>query len=189
MPSDSPAGSVRPARVADVAAIGAVQSAAWRAAYADLLPTELLAEVTAPALAEQWQRAIRSAPSRRHRVLVACGGTDVVGFAAFAPSEDADLDPEVDAEVHALVVAPDATRSGHGSRLLHAAADLLHAEGFARAHLWLVEGDSALGDFLVGAGWDRDGAERALDLRGDGEVVVTQHRLHTELVDPAPGST
>jgi hypothetical protein len=42
-----------------------------------------------------------------------------------------------------------------------------------------------LRQFLTDAGWAPDGAHRELDLRGDGEVLVKQVRLHTDLGDEA----
>jgi GNAT superfamily N-acetyltransferase len=177
--------SVRPARATDAAAIGTVQAEAWRAAYGDLLPADVLEQLTGEALAEQWRDAVVSPPSARHHVLVACAGHDVVGFVAMAPADDADLDGAVDAEVHALVVGAAVTRVGHGSRLLQAAADVLRADGFRTAHSWLLDRDVALRAFLLGAGWGLDGASRSLDLRGDGAVVVDQLRLHTALEDDA----
>jgi GNAT superfamily N-acetyltransferase len=179
---------VRSARIEDAQRIGALQAHAWRYAYADLLPADVLAGLEPAALAEGWEASLTSAPSPRHRVLAAYAGSrdDVVGFAAYAPATDTDLDPSTDAEVSALVVAPDATRAGHGSRLLAAAVEHLRADGFTHAHLWASEPDRSLTEFLRSAGWGEDGATRSLDLRGDGGVVVEQVRLHTDVSQEAP---
>jgi hypothetical protein len=74
-----------------------------------------------------------------------------------------------------------------------ASVEHLRGQGFERAYTWLPAEDAA-DAFLVGAGWAADGAHRQLDLRGDGEVVVTQVRLHTDirprgLGAAPPGST
>lgn len=175
--------SVRPARAADAQALGAVQAAVWRRAYADVLPAEVLESLDADALAEPWRQAVVAPPSPRHRVLVALAGADVVGFAAVGPSEDDDVEPMVDAELLTLLVAPEAAGAGHGSRLLQAAADVLAGDGFRHAHAWLGPGDAPLRAFLEGAGWAADGSTRALDLTGDGSTVVEQERLHTRIVD------
>jgi GNAT superfamily N-acetyltransferase len=171
--------SVRAAAPSDAEAVARVQHAAWRDAYTDLLPEDVLAAVASPEAAERWRQAVTAPPSPRHRVLVALAGPEVVGFTAFGPAEDPDLDAAVDAELHALCVRPDRTREGHGSRLINAAVDHLRDDGFLRAHTWLGSADDVLRGFLVGSGWDADGAHRSLDLRGDGDVVVPQVRLHT----------
>lgn len=176
---------VRPARVDDAAGIAAVQSAAWRLGYADVLPAGLLEQLTPQALAASWDGAIRSAPSPRHRVLVACEGADVVGFASLAPASDPDLDPAADADLLELAVAPDRRGAGHGSRLLAAVADTLAGDGFGTAHHWVSAADDDLRRFLTEAGWGPDAATRELDLYGDGQVRVRQIRLHTAL--PGPG--
>ncbi|MGN6244190.1 MAG: GNAT family N-acetyltransferase [Motilibacteraceae bacterium] len=175
--------SVRPARAGDAPALGAVQAAVWRRAYADVLPAEVLESLDAEDLAEPWRQAVVAPPSPRHRVLVALAGADVVGFAAVAPSEDDDVEPMVDAEVLALLVAPEAAGAGHGSRLLQAVVDVLAGDGFRHAHVWLGAGDAPLRTFLEGAGWAADGSTRTLDLTGDASTVVEQERLHTRIVD------
>jgi GNAT superfamily N-acetyltransferase len=177
--------SVRPARAQDAATVARLQLASWEPVYGDLLPAELLAAVGGEPGAGRWRSSVTAPPSPRHRVLVACAGPAVVGVAALGPAEDGDLDVRVDAEIGVLLVAPDARRHGHGSRLLMAAVDHLRGDGFERAYAWLPADDLAARAFLVGSGWAPDGAHRGLDLRGDGAVVVTQVRLHTD-IRPAP---
>jgi hypothetical protein len=49
--------------------------------------------------------------------------------------------------------------------------------------LWLHSTDDERRTFVTAAGWAADGAHRELDLRGDGEVLVRQVRLHTDLAE------
>ncbi len=175
--------SVRAASPGDADAIAGVQAAAWRAAYADLLPAEVIDDLHSADARDQWREAIATPPSARHRVLVAVTGVDVVGFAAFGPSEDSDLAAMVDAEMIALCVLPDRIREGHGSRLVNAAVDHLREDGFLHVRVWLSAGaeDERMHAFLAGAGWAEDGARRELDLHGDGRLVVPQVRLHAAI--------
>lgn len=205
------AGSVRPARPEDAAAVGRIQLAAWRAQYADLLPAEALAAATAEGLAATWHDAITAPPSPRHRVVVAVDGAPaggagsleppldlaeaarstgsddaadprrVAGFAAFGPAGDPDCDPATTAELFALTVAPDETGHGHGSRLLTASADLLRDAGFTLAVCWTLLDDARLRSFLQETGWTPDGAYRDLD-RGDDGPPARSVRLQTALV-------
>ncbi|WP_222851515.1 GNAT family N-acetyltransferase [Phytoactinopolyspora mesophila] len=172
--------SVRIAWAADAEAIGRVQARAWMRSYAELLPQAVLNQIDASTFGESWRHAVTRPPSARHRVLVALDHGDVSGFAATAPSEDPDAAPD-DGEIVAFHVDPDAQRSGHGSRLIAAAADTLRADGFHRAHMWLVVGDDGLRTFLESAGWAPDSAHRTLDLTGDGSATLRQIRLHTDL--------
>ena len=173
--------SVRRGVSGDAPGIARVQGAVWAHVYAGVLPADLLADVAGEAGADTWRQAATAPPSDRHRLLVALDGNRVVGVAAFAPAADPDLVPPLDAELHAFCVDPDEEGHGHGSRLLNAGADVMREAGFSHLHAWLGEPERGLWTFLEGAGWAPDGATRALDLRGDGQVVVEQVRLRTSL--------
>lgn len=177
--------SVRHALPAEAPAIGAIQAAAWRRAYRDLLPADVLEQFEPAEFAERWRRALLAPGQARNRVMVALAGRDVVGFAATTASDDPDADPATDALVAELDIDPEATRAGHGSRLLNAIVDTVRADGFRRVTVWVNSTDDVLRAFYTDAGWAPDGAHRELDLYGDGSVRVKQIRLHT---DPGPGS-
>lgn len=148
--------SVRPARAADLPAVGAVHSRSWRTAYADHLPAEVLAALEPDALAEAWRPAVTAPPSPRHHVLVACAGSTVVGFAA----------GDGDGELVALHVDPAHQRRGHASRLLSAAADLARTDEVAALSTWCPLVDTARRTFLESAGFGPDGAWRELEVPG-----------------------
>lgn len=173
--------SVRVAWADDAASVAAVQVRAWQAEYADLLPPDVLATLDPAALAETWRASLSSPKDARNRVLVALERNTVRGFAITSPCPDPDADQIADGEVSELTVDPGHTRQGHGSRLIQACADTLRADRFTRAVLWLNSQDDARRGFVTAAGWAPDGAHRELDLRGDGEVLVKQVRLHTDL--------
>lgn len=175
--------SVRVAWADDAPAIADVQVRAWRRVYDGLLPPEVLAALEPTEFAEAWETSLTKPKDARNRVLVALERNTVRGFAITSPSDDPDADPVSDGEVSELVVDPEHTGHGHGSRLLQACVDTLRADRFQRAVLWLNSTDDALRRFVSEAGWAPDGAHRELDLRGDGEVLVKQVRLHTDLTE------
>lgn len=173
--------SVRVAWTDDAGAIADLQVRAWRQAYDGLLPSDVLEALDPGQFAAAWQESLTKPKDARNRVLVALERNTVRGFAITSPSDDPDADPIADGELSELTVDPDHVRLGHGSRLLQACADTLRADRFTRAVTWLNSTDDALRQFLTGAGWAPDGAHRELDLRGDGDVLVKQVRLHTDL--------
>lgn len=175
--------SVRVAWPADAPMIAAVQVASWRESYSALLPAEILETLPTDQFAAHWQTSITKPADARQRVLVALERASVRGFTTTAPSTDQDADPGSDAELGEIVVDPQHLGQGHGSRLLHAAADTLRADGFHRATTWVGTTDDVRRVFLVDQGWAPDGAFRELDLAGDGAVLVKQVRLHTSLAD------
>ena len=189
MSSPAPDAGVRAARPSDARELGRVQARAWAAAYRDLLP----AAPDEAQLAEAWAAAVSDPPSPRHRVLVATAGDRVVGFAALAPSGDADAgDPTdvgpTDVELLVLLVDPQDVGRGHGSRLLNASADVLAGSGARRLRAWVPEPDADRRRFLAGAGFAEDGATRVLDTSGDGSTVLREVRLTVVLPDPEPRS-
>jgi len=165
--------SVRPATPGDEAPITRVQLRAWRSSHADVIGVEALELLDAAAVRDRWAAAIAAPPSPGHRVLVACDGPFVVGFATCVPADDG-------VEVASLEVDPDHQRGGHGSRLLAACVDLARADGARAVHTWVLDGDPAREQFLAGAGLGPDGARRELAVAPDG-TAVTEHRWSAEI--------
>jgi GNAT superfamily N-acetyltransferase len=182
-------GYVRPARPDDAGEIARVQLATWRVACRRLLPAAALDRVDEAWLADQWSAAIAAPPTPQHRVLVAVEQAEqsyLVGFAGSGPVDEQALAPveppealdEQVAAVTDLLVEPRWGRRGHGSRLLAASVDLWREDGFTAAVAWAYDGDAATRTFLTSAGWEPDGATRALDVE---DMLVPQSRLHTSL--------
>ena len=170
--------SVRTAVAADVGAIGAVHARAWRAAYADLLPGHVLTALDPAALGAAWAPAVLEPPTAAHRIVVACSGPTVVGFAAV----------DDDAELVALLVDPTHQRQGHGSRLLSAVVDHLRGVGAPRLLAWCPAPDVARRAFLASAGLAPDGAWRELEVPD--APPLREVRLSASLApdDVPPGS-
>src|SRR5262245_52913353 len=111
--------TVRPAEPADAAEIARIQLDTWRAAYADLLPEQVLAELDAGEAELTWRQTIEQGPAQ---VFVAFEGDWLVGLCAAGPAPEdetaaADGSPAKDAATVALVstvlVEPRWGRRGH----------------------------------------------------------------------------
>lgn len=187
--------SVRPAVAEDGPLVAATQISAWRATHQDTLGPEVLDALDADAMRQQWLAAVVRPPTGLHRVLVACDGADVVGFAAIGPihADERDVDPgtagddagaDGDAPTHragevlALEVHPDHRRSGHGSRLLAAAVDHFRSAEMTALTTWVLDGDLAREQFLRSAGLGPDGVAREL---ATGPRTVNEHRWVAEI--------
>ena len=169
--------SVRPATIEDEAPIARVQLRSWRSSHGQLLGEDVLEHLDVTAVRAQWSRAITAPPSPAHRVLVACDGARVVGFAASAPVEDG-------IEVVALEVDPDHQRGGHGSRLLTACVDLAREAGAEHLQTWVLDGDATRERFLSSAGLGPDGVHRELGVgvaRDGTPRSVAEHRWVAEI--------
>ena len=172
-------GSVRLATAGDAATIASIQADALRQNYSALLPKTAIDGFDLAAATNGWTSAITDPPSPRYRVFVAVDLAGVVGFAASAPAADADLNPELDAELPAFHVAPGHTRLGHGSRLMAAVVDHAHDDGVQRLVMWVFAADDPMRMFLRDNGWEPDGSTRDLDV---GELLH-QVRMHTGIKD------
>jgi ribosomal protein S18 acetylase RimI-like enzyme len=162
--------SVRAARPEDVDAVGAVQSAVWRQAYAGRLPKEVLAGFDAAVFADRWRQSLQSPPPGVYRLLVALAGGRIVGYAAIAPSQDPDLGSTA-GEVTTLGVAPTDRALGHGSRLLNACVDLLSEAGAELVAAWLPADEERTRAFLHAGGFAPDGAFRDRVVAPDGGTL------------------
>jgi GNAT superfamily N-acetyltransferase len=171
-------GYVRAANPDDAGEIARIQLATWRQAYRRLVPAHILDKIDQAWIKGRWLASIETPPSPRHRVLVAADES------ALAPQEDplAVLSPRI-AAITDLLVEPRWGRRGHGSRLLAACTDLWRSDGFDSAVAWAFEADTAMRAFLTSAGWQPDGATRALDVD---DLLVPQIRLHTALTELPP---
>jgi GNAT superfamily N-acetyltransferase len=182
-------GYVRPARADEAAEIARIQLATWRLAYRRILPGHVLERLDESWIAQRWRTAIEEPPTPSHRVLVAVEQAEeshLVGFAASGPADEEALAPgeSLDAlagpaaAVTDLLVEPRWGRRGHGSRLLAASVDSWRDDGRRTAVAWAYEADAATQKFLASAGWEPDGATRALDVD---DRLVPQRRLHVAI--------
>lgn len=176
--------SVRLARESDAPAVGLVQATVWREAYAGVLPPDVIATFEPAAFAKAWRTSLASPPDGVYRLLAACAGEQVVGFASIGPSQDPDASP-LTGELTAIGVHPEARRAGHGSRLLNAAVDTLRGAGADTLHTWLLATDEATRAFFAHAGLSPDGAFRDRVVSPDGQTA-REVRLVAAIGDPEP---
>lgn len=125
---------VRRARLADAPAIGAVHVAAWRSAYAGILPTTYLADLSAARQARHYEAAIAAGAP----VLVASPATGVPRIVGFATMGRARVRGLADGEVETLYVLDDFRDQGIGRRLMRAGASLLAGAGCRSVFLWVL---------------------------------------------------
>lgn len=164
--------AVRTAEAQDIEQIARIQVDTWRAAYADLLPQDVLAGLDREEIAKIWQLTVDQGQAE---VYVATEGAFTVGFCAAGPAPEEDV---ADAEgnvpqdaatvglIATLLVEPRWGRRGHGGRLLATAAAALEAAGGTRGVVWVPENDDVSVAFYERAGWERDGMVRTLDAGG-----------------------
>lgn len=155
------AGFVRDATAADSSSVAAVQSSCWRHDYP--WPDAVFAAIAASDPEMLWARAVIAPPGPGYRLVVATRGQEVVGYAALAPSQDADAEPG-DAEIVAWEVHPEHRGRGHGSRLLAALADHARSLSAGSLTIWIGYDDESRRFVLQEAGFAPDGAHRTVHM-------------------------
>lgn len=157
---------IREARVEDVAELAGVHVASWRAAYRDLLPKELLANLSVGRRAEWWLEVISK--SRDKRVVVAEEGGRVLGFSSFGTSRDEDMQGYT-AEIYAIYLLEEAWGRGFGKALLDESLAQLQARGYEDVTLWVLHDNAQAIRFYERQGF---GVEDAIKLEDRGEGLI-----------------
>jgi GNAT superfamily N-acetyltransferase len=150
---------IRDATVDDADAVALVHVHGWQWGYRGLLPSEYLNGLSAERRAEQWRSWLLEPGRTRTRIAEADDGA-CVGFAVSGPSRDPGADDDT-GEVYAIYIEEDAAGTGVGAELLRSAVAWLTERGFARATLWVLEGNARARRFYEREGWTHDGAAKS----------------------------
>jgi GNAT superfamily N-acetyltransferase len=150
---------IRDATVDDADAVALVHVHGWQWGYRGLLPDAYLDGLSADRRAEQWRSWLLEPGGTRTRVAHAEDG-GCVGFAVAGPSRDPGVDDDT-GEVYAIYIEEGFAGTGLGTALLRGAVAWLEERGFARATLWVLEGNARARRFYEREGWALDGAAKS----------------------------
>ncbi len=145
-------GEIREATADDSHGIAEVHIASWRAAYAGLLPADLLASLNLEKRAEGWRKILADPAGMAY---VAVDEAGMLGFIHVCPSRDDDAGHA--GEVTAIYLRPDAWDKGWGSKLLRRGLAKLSAIGMHEATLWVLERNDRACRFYERKQFARDG--------------------------------
>ena len=163
---------MREANAADGDAIGRVQVETWRAAYAGLMPDEVIARFDVATRQRLWREGLGRDPRPGSATFVAELDGEVVGFASVGRSRDEEARNE--GELYAIYLQPSCWDRGIGRALLQRAEESMRTSGFERALLWVLEGNERGERFYRAAGWTPDG--RKEDEFQGAQVVEVRYR-------------
>lgn len=156
-PRATPHDRVRLAVLADAAGVAAVQVAGWRAAYAGILPSVELAELSVGRSERLWHGVIGGSAESGKCVLVAEGGDgEVVGFSALGPEREESERAEATTELYAFYVHPERWGQGIGHALMAATLHLCRQRGARSVKLWVYERNARARTFYARHGWHHD---------------------------------
>jgi ribosomal protein S18 acetylase RimI-like enzyme len=181
---------LRKAREQDARQIAMIHVNSWRAAYAGLLPDDVLARLSVEKRTEFWAETLAKPPEEGREtstwVVERTGPFPaLIGFSFVGPTRDSDLDPRLYSEIYAFYLDPEAWRQGFGTVLMDHSLRQLRAMGFREFTLWaLAENDRAT-HFYTSAGFTRDGS-RKLESFGDAHLEEVRYRWRAPPARPKP---
>lgn len=175
---------IRRATAADAEAIADVHARSWQAAYAELLPAEIIAEMVAGTARRVARLHGQLGGPSTVRIWVADRADEIVGFAMVGPTTEPDM-PAGTGEVHAIYLAREAWDVGIGRALMARAVQDLADKGFERAVLWVLSSNARARRFYEAAGWRPDGTVKVEERAGSSMDEVRYGR--TVRGEAAPG--
>lgn len=163
----------------DAVATATLWAAAWRAAYVDLLPATLLADLdVAKATTRHRERfkAQASTPALAAKQWVVEAEGAVVGLAGAGPGRDEDFVPLT--ELYSLNVHPDFWGTGAGHALHSRVLSELSDRGQDESYLWVLAGNARAQAFYERAGWMATEHIKTDPMAGDGAVQIQYRFVH-----------
>ncbi|MDB5802634.1 MAG: hypothetical protein JWL63_3573 [Rhodocyclales bacterium] len=150
---------IRPATPDDAQAIAEVHVAAWRSAYAGLMPQNVLDALSVEQRAAGWHRTLSSPGSSMTSVASGEDGK-VVGFALYGPSRDEDRVNGLTGELLAINLLPQVWRCGFGRSLCDQALSHAQDQGWQSLTLWVLRENAGARAFYESMGFELDGMEK-----------------------------
>lgn len=167
---------IRDARAEDADSIAGVHVRSWQAAYRGLIDQSVLDGLSVEERAGGWRRIIAEPLPTGLGTLVAVRGDRLVGWASLGSGRDPD--GLADGEVYGIYADPAAWSTGAGHALLEAAEQRIAEAGYARAYLWVLDGNDRADAFYARHGWDEDGAVK---IEERPQLTLREHRRVKQL--------
>jgi GNAT superfamily N-acetyltransferase len=155
--------SVRPATIADAAAIAEVHVASWRTTYAGIVPRSVLDGLSVERRRDGWTG--RLADPGEARAWVGELDGRVVGFVGTGRPTAPEL-PDLTGELESIYLLDSAQGRGLGGLLVRTALADLRERGFSTAILWVLTANATARRFYETLGWAPDGSSQMLDFDG-----------------------
>jgi GNAT superfamily N-acetyltransferase len=172
---------VRPALVRDAEAVAALHVRSWRAAYAGIMPDQVLRDLDPQERAARLrQRYADPLPRTYQLVAVETGSGAVAGLADAGPyhydqSWD-ELDPVI-GEVYAIYTDPRWWDHGVGRLLMDAAVTALRADQRHPIHVWVLTANHRARRFYERYGFTTDGTTSTISFDGAPDLAEVRYTL------------
>ena len=163
----------RSGSAADAPAIAQVRYESWRAAYAGIIPADIIERLTGRYDGEQEQTLFASRPWRRTLVAERTRAGEITGYASYGPERGLDGLPRTvrdgpgspnnrRAELYALYVGPAWWSTGTGRALMRQVLEETRREGYPEITLWVLAGNARARRFYERSGFRLQGRTHVL---------------------------
>lgn len=159
--------TIRPAAREDTPAIARVINASWRAAYAGVVPQDVLDALSDGKKRLQLDAGLDRFPEMTYYLLEIDG--EPAGAASLHPTRDEDLPGA--GEFSFFYLLPAFWRGGYGTRLLARVEREAKRRGFARLCCWTLAENARAIAFYEKSGYRRDGAKQTVTIGKPLDVV------------------
>jgi ribosomal protein S18 acetylase RimI-like enzyme len=150
--------AIRRATPEDAQAVAAVHVAAWRFAYAGLMPDSYLNGLSVDKRASFWRRSLEE--PNPGTLIVAERHNEITGFCFFGPTRDADGTDKETGEILSLNVDPNHWRKGVGRALCDVVLSEAPHRGWTFITLWVLKGNERACQFYQALGFSLDSRDR-----------------------------
>lgn len=165
-----PAITIRPAHMADMAAIGEIVTESWRHTFHDFLPQDFLLSITPDAQKARHERTF--ARDNVHYLIASEAEVEeVIGFASWGPARDPSF--ALPYELYALYLQPRFERQGIGGLLLRSVVSGVAASGSSGLYLTALALNPNLGFYVRLGGVEVDAPAIKLGDASYGQVGFT----------------
>ena len=151
--------AVRLTTVDDAGAIAAVHVAAWRAAYAGLMPQDVLDGLSVEKRTAEWQRSLSIAGPDMTSV-VTDDANIVVGFVRYGLAHDASYVDQRHGELFAINLQPEVWRRGFGRQLCEQVLAHAATRQWRCLTLWVLRENTRARAFYERLGFFADGEQK-----------------------------
>lgn len=145
---------VRSALLSDVSALGALHVESWRETYRDILPAEMLANLSVETRTTMWTKILGDrALSNKTAVYVAEDQGRIIGFGSCGAQRDTSLaEFGFDGEFSAIYILKSHQGLGLGRSIMRAMGQELLKQGCVAATLWVLRDNTAARGFYEHVG-------------------------------------
>ncbi|HSI21242.1 MAG TPA: GNAT family N-acetyltransferase [Verrucomicrobiae bacterium] len=157
--------TLREARPKDALAIAEIHVKTWQSAYRGIIPDSYLDTLDIEKRKLNWEK-ILGEPSNHQHTFIAEDGEKVVGFTSVGTARNEAGNEEGQGELYAIYVSPDYKGNGVGTLLIGKAKELLRADGYTKAILWVLTENKGARAFYEKNGWHVNGVTLTDESRG-----------------------